>query len=181
MAVTLAWFCLQGDVRRVALGDFLSASVLRSFEPLVGQHASHVLAALAVSGDAGLTMQAVAHATGLPLIDIRALLTRLAAGGVIMETSGQRLTVRPPALRHALIRDVFFRGALSLPIEPVLAQTTNVVETALALIGAQGRGAIISPALLKPLIEQADSQEVWQDYFDNVRLDRCSVFTPNRI
>ncbi len=172
LAVTLTWLCLQGDVRRVALGDFLSASVLRFFEPLVGQHASHILAALAVSGDSGLTMQAVAHATGLPLIDIRALLTRLAAGGVIMETSGQRLTVRPPALRHALIRDVFFRGALSLPIEPVLTQITSATETALALIGAQGRGAIISPALLKPLIEQADSQEVWQEY---ARLGREEV------
>ena len=172
LAVTLAWLCLQGDVRRVALGDFLSASVLRFFEPLVGHHASHVLAALAVSGDAGLTMQAVAHATGLPLIDIRTLLTRLAAGGVIMETSGQRLTVRPPALRHALIRDVFFRGALSLPIEPVLTQITNAAETALALIGAQGRGAIISPALLRPLMEQADSREVWNDY---ARLGRDEI------
>ncbi len=164
LAVTLALLCLQGGVREVVLGDVLSASVRRFVEPLVGQQAVDILAVLALAGDAGLPLQAVANVLNLPLIEVRLALVQLAAGGMVMDLDGQRLTVRPPALRYALVRDGFFQGALSIPIEPILAHITNRVEVALTLIGARGRGTAIRDHLLRRLVEEARSAEVWEAY-----------------
>lgn len=163
-AVTLTQISLRGDVRDLALGVALSRSVLTFFGPVVGREASAILAAFAVGGDAGMTMQAVAKALGLALFDVRDAVVRLAAGGVITEHDEKRLSVRPPALRHALIRDFFFRGASSYPIEPVLGETTNFEETVLTLVGAKRRGATIPYNLLTSLVEGARSDEVWKAY-----------------
>jgi hypothetical protein len=136
LAVTLAWLCLQGDVRRVALGDFLSASVLRFLEPLVGQHASHVLATLAVSGDAGLTMQAVAHATSLPLTTYLPYLRSQWAASLWKH----RPAAYCPSTRVASPHPGCFPKGTFTSYRTVLVQTTNAAETALALIGARGAG-----------------------------------------
>jgi len=108
LAVTLAHLCIQGGVREVALGDALSNSFLKFFEPVIGQTASEILASFSVGDDAGMSMEHVANALELTLLDVRHTVAKLAAGGVILDVDGQHLSVRPLALRHALVRDVFF-------------------------------------------------------------------------
>ena len=164
LAVTLAHLCLQGGVQEVTLGDALSRDVLKFFEPIVGQAASEILAAFSIGGDSGMPMKVVADGLGLKLIEVRNAVTKLAAGGVILDIDQHSLSVRPPALRHALVRDVFFKGAMSLPIERLLAQAPYLPHTARTLIGAKARGAAISQELLIRVLEQSHSEDAWKEY-----------------
>lgn len=164
LAATLAYFCLAGDVRDVVLGDALVRSVGVSFGELIGATAVEMLAAFALGGRAGMSMQAVADGFKRPPADIRRDTNSLAAGGVILEVDGARLAVRPRELGHALVRDVFFSGATALDLEPFLSGIAFVEEVALTVIGACRIGAQVSPQLLRSLVESADSVPVWQSY-----------------
>ena len=164
LAVTLAHLCLQGGVRDVALGDALSGSLLRFFISVVGSRAKVVLAAFALGGDAGMSYGAVASEMRMNLIDLTDATSRLAAGGVIFQTRTGCLAVRPRALRHALVRDVFFGEAGSLPIDGLLARAESESSVALELIAARGRGAVVPDSLLVPMIESLDWSETWSAY-----------------
>lgn len=167
LAVTLAHLCLQGGVRQVALGDALSGSFLKFFGPVIGDTASVILAAFSVGGDAGMPMGVVANNLGLNLLNVRQAAIRLAAGGVILDVGQQRLSVRPPALRHALVRDVFFKGATSLPIEQLLrllAQAPDLPEAARTLMGAKARGAAVPQKLLTAVLERIHSPDLWKEF-----------------
>ena len=163
LAVTLAHLCLQGGVHEVALGDALNRSFLRFFES-VDRQAIEILAAFSVGGDTGLPMQIVAKELGLNLAAVRNSVTKLAAGGVIREIDQHRLSVRPSALREVLVRNIFFAGATSLPIEALLAEAPSLPEVARTLIGAKARGARINQALLARVLEQADSGIAWGEF-----------------
>lgn len=164
LAVTLAHLCRQGGVHEVALGAALSRSIRTSFEPLVGQHATELLAGFAIGGRSGMPMAAVAAAFGLPLVQVRRDVARLAAGGVVRQLPDGSLAVSPEGLRHALVRDVFFQGALSLPVRPFMAQAPDQVEAARTLIGARSRGGDVPDALLRPLLESLDRPHLWGEY-----------------
>lgn len=164
LAVTLAHLCLQGGVRQVALGDALSRSFLKFFEPLIGETASVVLAAFSVGGNAGMPMNVVATELSLNLVDVRQAVVKLAAGGVVFGISQHCISVRPPALRHVLVRETFFKGAMSFPVEPLLAQAPNLSEAVRTLIGAKARGATVPNELLTKILEQTYSHDVWEEY-----------------
>ena len=95
LAITLADICLRGGVRDLALGNALQQSVRIAFEPIVGSTAIEILAAFAIGGDAGMTMDSVSRALGLPIVDLRRAVTTLDSGGVIFDSSDSRLTVHP--------------------------------------------------------------------------------------
>lgn len=164
LAATLMYLSLRGDIRSLAQGDALSAEVVRVFRNLVGSDVSAVLASFAVGGDGGMTMQAVAEYLREQLHSLRERTAKLAAGGVLVEINRERLAVRPPALRHVLVRDVFFGGATALPIEPVLLGARIGDDVALTLIGAQYRGAQVPADLLRRLLESSSSSQVWTNY-----------------
>lgn len=114
LAVTLARLCLQGDIQRVFTGDALSRSFLNFFNRAVGERAGQILAAFSVGGDAGLPINLVAATLGLSPVEVQTAVVKLAAGGVVLDRGKQLLSVRPAALRHTLVRDVFFNGSFSL-------------------------------------------------------------------
>jgi hypothetical protein len=163
LAVTLALLWLQGGRREVVLGDTLSHSVVTFAERFVSREAAQILAVMAVSGDAGFPLSTIAQLTGLPIIQVQRVLNELTASGVIMDIGGGMLTVRPPVLRYALVRNVFFRG-VPLPIAPILARVSRRSEAALVLIGARERGAAVSDELLRPLVIGSPSSDVWEAY-----------------
>jgi hypothetical protein len=164
LAVTLAYICLQGGVQEVVLGDALSSSVRSYFEPIIGSRAIDILACFSVGGNAGMSKELVAKELGLSLLEIRETAVKLAAGGIIWETNTRNLAVYPESLRHALVRDVFFQNALSLPIEPFIEESPDLEQTARTLIGAYWRGAKIRQDFLVGLLEKANSAEAWTDY-----------------
>ena len=83
--MTLTHICMRDGVRDVALGTALSRDVRLTFEPMIGSDAIHVLAAFAIGGDSGMPMAAVADELQLQPIRVRDIVTRLAAGGVVVD------------------------------------------------------------------------------------------------
>ena len=164
LAVTLVYLCLQGGVRDLALGNALKRSVHASFEPLVGALAIEILAAFAVGGHAGTEVGVVARALGLPIAQLRSNISRLAAGGVLMDSGGSCLSVRPPALRYALVRDVFFCGATSLPLQPLLENLPGEAGVVDTLIGASAYGAEVPTGLIMGALERAGSERAWAQF-----------------
>jgi len=175
LAVTLAHLCLQGGVRDVALGDALSGSLLRFLTSVVGSRAKFILAAFALGGDAGMSCAAVASETRMNLVNLTDLTSKLAAGGVILQTRTGCLAVRPRALRHALVRDVFFGEASSMPIDGLLARAEDESSMVLELIAARGRGAAVQDSLLVPRLESLDWSKTWEAYAALGRREVLSV------
>ena len=164
LATTLCYICLNGTVREVALGDALSRDIRNTFEPLLGREATTILACFAIGGDQGMPMAAVAQNLDLSLLHVREAVTRLAAGGVLSEVGRDNLSVRPPALRYALVRDTFFKGATSLPCDALIRQASNISDVTLTLIGSQARGAVIRQDMLQDLLRQSLKTDVWVAY-----------------
>lgn len=164
LAATLCYLCIKGDVRQVALGEALSMDIRTTFESLLGSGTTTILAAFSLGGDKGMSMDSVATHLKLSLIEVRDMVTGLAAGGVLTEVGQDRLAVRPSSLRYAFIRDVFFSGATSLPCDELIKQSPDIVETTLALIGARARGAKVPDDLLIKMINQTDSAKVWEPF-----------------
>jgi len=138
LAATLCHLCIKGDLRQIALVDALSRDIRTTFEPLLGSEATVIVAAFSLGGNKGMPMETVASQLTLSLIQVRETVVGLAAGGVLTDVGQDRLSVRPPALRYALVRDVFFSGATSLPYHDLIQQSVDMVETALTLIGSPG-------------------------------------------
>jgi len=164
LAATLCHLCIRGDVRQIALGDVLSTDIRTTFEPLLGSDTTAIIAAFSLGGDRGMPMETVATQLGLSLIKVQQVVTGLAAGGVLTDVGQDRLAVRPPSLRYALIRDVFFCRATSLPYNELINQSPDIAETALTLIGARARGAAVPGNLLTEMVNRADSDKVWENY-----------------
>ena len=165
LAVTLVYLCLNGDIRKVALGDALSGSILSTFEPLVGKKASAILAAFAIGGDSGMPIKTVANSLRQPEIDIHNIVTELAAGGVITEIRHTNtLSVNPAALRFALVRDIFFKGPASIDPMTLIERAQDLAQVASTLIGAKFRGAHVPPELLLSILEKSHSEDAWNHY-----------------
>ena len=169
LAVTLTRLCLEGNVREVVLGDRIAESVLSTFEPIAGEYTKQLLGVLSLSGEKGLTLQSVTDNLGIPVPKVVRMLEQLAAGGVIDEIQllgnpEQAVAVQPSALRHALIRDVFFEGPAPLPFDQAFDEAISSNSATQALIGAYGRGASVDEEFLQERIEQLDRRDLWRSY-----------------
>ena len=120
-----------------------------------------------------MPMQAVATQLQLSLTEVQQVVTGLAAGGVLTDVRDDRLSVRPPTLRYALVRDVFFAGARSIPYGELIRQSPDAVETTLTLIGARARGAAVPDDLLCATAERVDSNRVWEA-FSHLGSNECA-------
>jgi hypothetical protein len=162
LAVTLSYLCLSGDVQEVVLGEALNRSLSTAFKRLVGREANEILGAFALGGDRGMTMGAVSGALGVPVVQLRASLVRLAAGGVLREGWEKYLSVWPKALRYVLVRDTFFSGKYDLPSAALMQAVPDKSDLAETLTGAITRGAKI-PNIIE-ILESIGSASVWEDY-----------------
>ena len=178
LAATLCHLCLKGDVRQIALGDALSRDIRTTFEPFLGKEATAIVAAFSLGGDMGISMDTVATQYKLSVVNVQQIVTGLAAGGVLTDVGQGRLAVRPPSLRFALIRDIFFCGAMRIPCDELIKQSPNIAETALTLIGACARGAAVSDNLLIDMVKRADSNKVWENY-SHLGPDECNYILKN--
>jgi hypothetical protein len=162
LAVTLSYLSLRGDSRGVYFGDALHSTLGATFLKLVGREANDILAAFALGGERGMTMQAVADALRVSLLELRTPLVRLAAGGVLREDWEKRLSVWPEALRYVLVRDTFFGDKCSLPVDALMAAAPDKASMAETLVGAMSRGAKV-PRIID-ILEEVGSWGAWHDY-----------------
>ncbi|MDD5371237.1 MAG: hypothetical protein PHQ40_19315 [Anaerolineaceae bacterium] len=164
LAAVLSNLCLAGGVKEVVLGEALSNSVRRYFENRLGSRAIDILAAFSVGGDAGMDSSSIAEILQIPVVDIHRIIVELGSGGILWETLDKNLSVHPSTLRYALIRDVFFHGAYSLPIQPFIERSPNINQSARSVVGAYHLGAKIPLSEIISLIDQANSLETWEAY-----------------
>jgi hypothetical protein len=155
LAVTLCHLCLRGEVKSLQLGDALARDVRTTFGSLVGNDVIPLLGVLALGGRHGMMLDSVAEALRIPLPQASALVAKLAAGGVVHQIEQSRLAVLPEALRHALVRDVFFIDPGRLSLDTFLPLTSDLEATIRTLVGARHRGAPIDDDRLLALIEKA--------------------------
>ena len=164
LAVTLVFLCLRGDVHSVALGDALCKNIITTFQPLIGDDATVILASFAIGGESGMTMKTVAKVLGISVIDVYRTVTMLASGGVVKEINQNLLAVTPAQLRFALVRDVFFQGATSLDPQTLIENSSDYDNTLITLIAAKARGAVITHDWLLSMITKSNSSRVWEAY-----------------
>lgn len=164
LAVTLAWLCRRGEVRRVVAGDALFEDRRVQLEGLVGLEVMSVLAAFAVGGRVGLPLHSVAAHLQVPPARVSRLVEDVAAAGVIEDVGEDSLAVRPRPLRHVLVRQAYFAGSRSLSLDSLrnaVRDPDALVET---LIGVRARGGAVENELLVGLLEQLDSWERWKEF-----------------
>lgn len=160
LAVTLSDICLRTGTREVVLGNAISRDIRSTIEPRLGPRATHLLAALALGGDGGMTLQTVSAGLDLPIVDTRSAAVDLAAAGVLHEVQENRLSVRPQALRHALVRDIFFSPGPRLPVEAFVG-AASANDFALTLVQVAGLGGQVPMPLMVEALTEAESPLAW--------------------
>ena len=166
LAVTLSQMCLQGGAREVALGEHLLRYTVEAFGRLVGQGTTQVLAAFDLGGEAGMSRSLVSRELGMSTLELHSAVTQLAVGGVVDKArlgprglgglgmdghpDWENLAVRPPNLRYALVRDVFFGETPPLTYDALLAAAPDASEAARTLVRSAGYGAKIPQTCSSP-------------------------------
>ena len=168
LAVTLTYLALQGGVEKIRTAEALSGEILTFYVRRTDHRVRELLAAFALGGNSGMHKDIVASELGLSPLDLSHTLVNLASGGIIAEVPNRidHIKVRPDALRHALIREVFFSGVASLShsiLRRFIAETPNPKDTAIELIRTKARGGNIPSDLLENYIAHLEP-ELWKDY-----------------
>lgn len=164
LAVTLASLCRHDGVQEVALGTALKRSINVTLKSLVGDLAIEVLSCFALGGDAGMSWEVIAKFLDMNPLVLRRVVAGLEASGVITDLGDKNLSVHPVALRHALLRDMFFSGPVSLDPEPLMQHARSAGGIAESLIGAKAAGASLDGNYLWSWVERANTEEVWVRY-----------------
>lgn len=162
LAITLTFLSLNGGAEEVFYGDALKHSLVSTLRQLVGERVVEILAAFALGGDQGMSMESVSENLGVPLVDLRVALVKLAAGGVLRQEDEGRLSVWPRALRYVLVRDVFFSGKCDLPAKKLMEVAHDRTDLAETLIGAISRGADIPDIV--DVVESVQTPFIWIHY-----------------
>jgi hypothetical protein len=164
LAAALADLCKNEDVARIWSGEATAAQLLGDLRLVRDERQSCVLAAFAVGGDWGMPFNRVSEALGISTLELRQIVVGLGSGGLVEEVDADHLQVRPPAIRSVLVRNVFFGGASSLSIKPLLAGIRSAASAASVLMSARQRGAKIEDDFLEELACAAKSPEVWEHF-----------------
>lgn len=164
LAAALVDLIKRADVDHVWSGNAVLDELIEGPQLAPSQRERAVLAVLSISGDAGQTLKDVASALELSALEVREIVTNLAAGGVIEECGSDRFQVRPTVLRGVLAKDVFFSGPTSLDVRPLLALSVSSDETAHVLMGAKQRDGSVPLDLVEPLVASSRNAEVWKHF-----------------
>lgn len=176
LATTLARLYLQGDHGAVVNGDILKRDLLRLIKLERKEDTENILAGFSVGGKAGIEMSAVAEALDISLLEIRKIITQLATGGVIVDTSHVRrysssnestISVQPETLRCALVHDVFFSGPAPLPPEilnELIDQAHSSSDVAKTIMDASVYHDNVPETLLHELVERAGDLRIFERY-----------------
>lgn len=161
LAIVFCQLALTGGADDVVSGR----AALRHFVPsrLLDKGDRQILAAFGIGGDAGLPLNEVADILRLPRVKVRAVLVSLGAGGVVADVQALgTISVRPAALREALVADTFFGQTPLDPTELIdIARNGPCLWT---LLRARGRGAAVPNKLLRSLLRRTNDSKLWRAY-----------------
>lgn len=174
LAVTLTYLALQGGVEKIHNAEALSSTLLTFYVNRIHEGVRVILACFALGGKSGMHKDTVANKLDINQFELYRTLANLASGGIIAEVRDRTdhitdyIKVRPEALRHALIGEVFFSGAASLSESTrndLLDQTPDLIDTTTELIGVEARGYNVPAPLLKAYLQYLPTAwRVWERY-----------------
>jgi len=167
LAVALAEAARRDGTKRVWTGEALADQLLVGRRLVETDRHKSVLAAIAIGGGFGMSLDDVAGALSLSPVDVRQITSGLGAGGVIETLGERRLQVRPPALRAVLVRDVFFSDSHSLGpsvLLPLLQMCRSAKDTAGVLMSARQIGAAVSQDMIDRFVCSANDADSWEHY-----------------
>ena len=165
-AVTIADLALRGGVEKIRSAEALSAAILQFYKQIIDGPVHDILACFALGGNSGMHKNTVSIQLDIPPYELRATLENLETGGIISEVQNRQdhIKVRPDALRHALIKDVFLSGASSLShpaFKRLVAESPDPKATAMELIGAKARGGKFEIGYLETYIANLEPR-LWE-------------------
>jgi hypothetical protein len=167
LALQLTSICLHQDTQALFDGNELKSRLEALVEKAAGNSGMDILAAFAVGGKAGMMVEDAARVLGQsPLVVSRAI-KNLAAGGILATSREGRITVRPDALRRALIREHFLPpsgAALTGMYESLLTIAPDRESAILSLLMAVKTGAAVLPDWLYQKVSSLDRAAVWASY-----------------
>lgn len=170
LAVTLAELCMRGATQEVALGDALQRDLVPFLESRIGTSASSILAILSLGDNYGLPGDVVVQALGRSPDEVATIIRQLEYSGVIW-VNGDHYSLRPEALRYAIIRDSFFNARVPvLPqhsLRSLIDRINHRGDATVAIIGAMAVGARMDQHWLQTLVTQsiaANQERIWKNY-----------------
>lgn len=166
LAVTLAHLALHGGGDALLRGNALKRSSTRLLEQRLGRRVVECLAAIALGGERGLALEALAEAFDTTLDEVRNALSKAAPAGLLSSTDGL-LVVHPPLLGQALVRDVFYRGRASdLSARHLLDAVASRREAVTRIVQAALSGGVIDREELRELIQRDGTERAWKGFAD---------------
>lgn len=188
LAVTLARACRKGGIRDIASGDAVGREIRRVLDAQGLPNAIDILAALGIAGELGLSLDDAAEDLGLSPPEVRREMAELATAGILSRVGNGRWAVYPIALRHVVVRDVFFGSPEWKPdrfIERVTRTSGDTAEEleqlrelypdfaienrphkeiARTLMGAKRAGGRVPWHLIMEHLRRSDSNKAWEDW-----------------
>lgn len=161
-AALLAYLCRRDSVKEVYEGHALTSWVKGTFVKSAGERALLILAAFAIGGDVGVPVTVVSQILGYPIGDIHLEMAKLAHGGIVYDLGDATYCVLPEPLRSVIVREYFYGSPALLAMEPFLCTARRPGAVVDALIGAQVRGAGITPHELLTLAERVNDGKTWE-------------------
>lgn len=171
LAVTLAQWAQRGELKDLVNGRLLLSEMKSDIT--LSESTLDALAAFALGGSAGMSLTGAAKALEVTETRLRENILPVAGTGIVHEIENElstirALSVKPPALRHALVQRSFFSGGWSRSIEPVVDEVQDAVACTETLIGTLGRGASVPHDLVQERLEAHDSagvgKRLWEYY-----------------
>lgn len=167
LALQLTSICLHQDTQALFDGNELKSRLEALVGKAAGDSGMDILAAFAVGGKAGMMVEDVARALGMNPLAVSRSIKNLASGGILATSGEGRITVRPDALRRALIREHFLPpsgAALTGMYESLLTITPDRESAILSLLMAVKTGAAVSPDWLFQKVLSINRAAVWASY-----------------
>ncbi len=165
LAVTLGWAWLSEDYEEVLTGQAIYRSVVPFLRLVLDRAPEQLMAALALGGDRGMGLTAVADFLGGSPGEVRDLVARVGASGILAERGKDEkgevvLTVNPPALRAPLLEKIFF-GELPTPWQSLARRAPSLESVIESLLVASNRNVPVPRQDLQMLLTEAGTAAAW--------------------
>ena len=171
LAVTLAQWARRGVLKDLVNGRLLLSEMKNDLHP--SSITLDCLATFALGGRSGMALAGAARVMEIPETHLRGAILSVSGTGVIHEmrsdlTPKRALSIKPAALRHALVRRTYFSGALAKSLGPAVKEVEDAVECTRTLIGVLARGGSVPDNTIRDRLrrhtEAGVGNNLWEGY-----------------
>ena len=171
LAVTLAQWAQGGALEDLVNGQLLLTELRTDVR--LSDATLDALATFALGGQRGMTLAAAARVMEMSETHLREAVLPVSGTGVIHETVNdlvptRAVSVKPAALRHALVQRTYFSGALGKSLKRAVDEVEDAVACTETLIGVLRRGGQVPHDTIRVRLRAHDEagvgKQLWEDY-----------------